>query len=357
MTLRIAHVTSVFSGTGGIENLVRQISGGLARRGHDVTVLVAGAETDDQPLQGVDVRHFPTKPLLGRYRVPTGLPGHLLRHAADFDIVHAHQGFAVATQVTAMLRTPTVITLYQHPLTGGPVQSRRRRAHLRLLLGRFDSIVFVSRAEQDLVEGLVGRKLPHGTICRPGYSSASSDAVPLHRPRPVILCVGRLVAHKRVDTVLRVARRLADVADLIVIGDGPERLKLRDLAVSLGLDADACIKGFLPDDAVASWMRSADIFISLSTEEAFGISVLEAAAAGAQLLVTDLPSHREIVELAQGTEDNLVPVRSTVDDIEASARRLLTRAGERHPIAGLPTWEEAVDDHERLYEQLRVAGR
>lgn len=95
-----------------------------------------------------------------------------------------------------------------------------------------------------------------------------------------VIFVGRLVGHKNVDLLIRAVSLAArDVPDIraIIIGDGPDKEKLRALTRELGLEKNVEFTGFLEsyDDALAL-MKSSRVFASPSTREGFGMAALEA---------------------------------------------------------------------------------
>lgn len=98
-----------------------------------------------------------------------------------------------------------------------------------------------------------------------------------------IVFAGRLVSHKNVDLLIRavdlVRREMGDVSTVIV-GDGPEKEKLKALVRELNLEKNIEFTGFLDYDAALALMKSSGIFVSASTREGFGIAALEANACG-----------------------------------------------------------------------------
>jgi glycosyltransferase involved in cell wall biosynthesis len=103
------------------------------------------------------------------------------------------------------------------------------------------------------------------------------------RDEVVALHVGRLIAHKAVDVLVRAAATAG--VRLHVVGDGPERESLGELAASLG--AQVTFAGELQGDELAAAYAGADIFALASRRETWGVVVNEAAAAGLPLVLSD----------------------------------------------------------------------
>ena len=86
----------------------------------------------------------------------------------------------------------------------------------------------------------------------------------------------------------------------------------------------------------------ADVFVSASTQEAFGIAALKALAAGAFLVLTDIPSFREISDEFGRGRSLLVPVNgSEVQLADAVREGLARRPLERTRPASIPTWADS----------------
>jgi glycosyltransferase involved in cell wall biosynthesis len=131
-------------------------------------------------------------------------------------------------------------------------------------------------------------------------------APPIRAPRdpdPTIAVVSRLVPHKRVDLLLG---QLVPVAAALprlrvdVVGDGPERARLQQLAAELGLGGVVTFHGFQPDAARDALLERAWLTTSTSDAEGWGLSIIEAAAHGVPTVALDVP----------GVRDSVVPGRT-----------------------------------------------
>jgi len=106
-----------------------------------------------------------------------------------------------------------------------------------------------------------------------------------------VLFAGRLIKDKRVDLLLEAFDRAASTeVTLGIIGDGPERAALETQAERLASCDRITFLGFLEDyEDVLGQMRAAEIFISPSTREGFGLTYAEAMAAGCTVIGADHP--------------------------------------------------------------------
>ena len=119
----------------------------------------------------------------------------------------------------------------------------------------------------------------------------------LGRESDLIVCVGRLSAEKDQRTLLRAVTLLP--ADrpwrLAIVGDGPDRAALEELARSNGLSQRIVFTGQIDDPFV--WMRKARVAVCSSIYEGLGNTIIEALACGTPVVSTDCPyGPREILQ-------------------------------------------------------------
>lgn len=113
----------------------------------------------------------------------------------------------------------------------------------------------------------------------------------LHIPMDAIvfLYVGHLIRRKRVPLLIKNFTRCHSIKEyLLVLGTGEEMDRCKELA-----DSHVIFVGFQSNPY--QYMEISDIYTSASSSEGFSISVLEALYFGLGLLLSDIPSHREII--------------------------------------------------------------
>lgn len=107
--------------------------------------------------------------------------------------------------------------------------------------------------------------------------------------KPTVAFVGRFVGLKNIPTLIRSFEPLKDRAQLALIGDGPERDRLREMA------PDALFPGMLSGDDLLAWYNLVDILVLPSTQEAYGAVTGEALMAGAKVVVSDRAGSTDLV--------------------------------------------------------------
>jgi glycosyltransferase involved in cell wall biosynthesis len=170
---------------------------------------------------------------------------------------------------------------------------------------------------------------------------------------PVFLNVGRLIEQKDQVTLLRAFAHMRSTREmrLIILGEGPLRGALEDLATSLGVRAEVAFPGFVNNPF--SYMARATCFVLSSRWEGLPGALIQAMACGAPVVATDCPSGpAEILE--GGKFGSLVPV----GDDEAMAAAMETvlenpreRDGARSRAAEFSV-EAAVTRYARIIAEL-----
>jgi L-malate glycosyltransferase len=165
---------------------------------------------------------------------------------------------------------------------------------------------------------------------------------------------------KRTDDVVRIFARVRESLDarLVLVGDGPEYGRTRELVENLGLADHVRYVGVV--DGVASLLAAADVLLLPSETESFGLVALEAMASGVPVVASDVGGLPEVVE--HGVTGFLAPV----GDVDAMAGYCLTllsdcqdarKYGEaaRRRASEKFDYRSIIPLYERIYERL-LAG-
>ena len=122
---------------------------------------------------------------------------------------------------------------------------------------------------------------------------------------PVILCVAHLYPRKDVATLLRAMALLRQPARLRVVGGGPELERLREAAHRAGPAGRVVLTGHVPLAILAAEYHHAQVFCLPSRQEAFGIVLLEAMAAGLPIVAAGAAAVPELIR--DGENGRLFP--------------------------------------------------
>jgi glycosyltransferase involved in cell wall biosynthesis len=142
-----------------------------------------------------------------------------------------------------------------------------------------------------------------------------------------IIYVGRLIHHKHVNILVEaVALLRAQYPDVrcIIVGGGPEHATLQALVKERNLEKNVTITGRLESsDDVYAFMKASKIFVSPSTREGFGITILEAFACGLSVVTV---KHKDNLAQYLVTPETGIVCELGATDIAASIKTLLERS-------------------------------
>ena len=350
--MRVGLVTPRYAPfVGGVEAHVAGIATGLAGRA-EVTVVTQArraGERRDGSVRVIECREaFPSD----TYPVAPGVVGWLRRHAGEFDVVHAHSYHgAPALPAAAAARGAFVFTPHYHGTGHSAFARVLHRPYARLgrrIFERADRVICVSGAEAELVASHHPHVAALIDVVPNGVDVAAiTTAQPFERPRPVVLVLGRLLTYKRVDTVVRAMAGVHEDAELVIVGDGPERASLSQLAAGIGRPVR--LTGRVDADEVHRWLRSASVVVSMSRHEAFGLTLLEALTAGCRVVASDIAAHREIA--ARWGRDGSVVLVDGLADL-ASAIDVQLWAGSLAPDARAAwSWDDVATETLGVYQR------
>jgi glycosyltransferase involved in cell wall biosynthesis len=289
--MRVLHVHRI-GGIGGSERHLLTLLPALAELGVDVRFLGL-----DDPARAPDPFYEQLTVPFARIPAPRDvdplLAVRVTRAARDVDLVHTH---LVHADVYGALATRRLVSTKHNddPFRAGPF-----RFVERALMRRAGRIVAITRSlERFLVErvGLPRKKVStiHYGLDELPAAWGRNDPAPVADDARVVLAICRLERQKGVDVAVRAlpaVRERHPTAELVVLGEGPERPSLERLAHDL--DVPVHLPGRVPD--VAEWLRRADLLVHPARWEGFGLALLEAMLASLPVVATNVSSIPEIV--------------------------------------------------------------
>ena len=214
------------------------------------------------------------------------------------DLLHLHTfkaGF-LARLAGRILGIPSVYTIHAW-LYGTAAVSRFSSALSgpceRLAARWCERIITVSRAGARIVRGhRIGSPSKLVTIHN-GLPDCSEQAQLSPTETPVITMVARFIEGKDHDLLLRAFARIPKGPRLRLVGDGPTRASVENLARELGIREQVDFLGNRDD--VASLLATSDVFVLASRSEMLPISILEAMRAGLPVIASDVGGVGEAV--------------------------------------------------------------
>lgn len=317
--LRIAQVAPLYlrvppARYGGTERVISDLTSELVRRGHDVTLFAAGSSSTAARLTSIAPR--PLWEMEAHERLPYEIIEieAVVRSAGDFDVIHWHLEY-LHWLVSTSIGVPSVTTLH----------GRLDSASVRTMFTehREEAVISISDAQRRPVADVRPNwvaTIHHGLDFERSYHLGSGDG-------GYLAFVGRSCADKGLGTAIRVAIR-AGLAIKIAARVGEADFEYHDAEVVPLLDHPLVeFLGEITDREKAHLLASARaLLMPINWEEPFGLSFVEALAAGTPIITTPRGALPELMRhgvhgLFAQTEDELVEACRDVLSIDRGACR------------------------------------
>lgn len=345
-TCRVLMVGQLPPPTGGVTEQVR--------------LLVGSRLKDSVTLDHLSPRRDPSCRGLGRILNSLGLVVRTLIRALRIrpDIAHLHTsshfGFHEKALLAELLRLCGVrVVLHLHG--GGFAEfyaASRLKVWIRRALERAGVVLALSSGWRDYLQSIAPRarvEVFSNSIDPMEYASANETARSDRTTQaPRIAFLGALVRAKGVYKIPDLARRF-EPGEVVfdVVGDGPEAGALAAALRQMGLEDRVHLHGALHGAAKRAVLEHAKVFLLPSDVEGQPVSILEAMAAGAAVVGTDVGGVPEMLADGRG----VVCGRDELTSMAGAIRRLLNdEAGRRRMVS---TARDYVRQHHELPAQVR----
>lgn len=353
MSGRVQHVLMTTDAVGGVWNYSLELAGRLSRHGIRTTLAGFGPSPKADQLAaaaavpGLDYRHG----VFGLEWMPSAWEeldraGRWLEAIADEvkpDLLH-HNGYALAARawsVPVVVVAHSCVLSWWQAVRGEPAPDSwgNYRDRVREGVHAADVVIAPTRAMLSEVTRhyghfVQGRVIPNGRTVATRRMSK----------QPFILGAGRLWDEaKNVAMLDAVAPSLPWPIAVAGPADG--------VASEL---ANVRLLGSLGSSAMLAWMSMAGIFAAPARYEPFGLAVLEAAQAGCALVLSDIPTFRELwgrvaAFVPPGDAEGWISALTTLAEDDVRRERMGRAAAERAAMFGADKMAEAYLD---LYEEL-----
>jgi glycosyltransferase involved in cell wall biosynthesis len=292
--MRILHLIPSL-GQGGAERQLSLLGPALAVKGYAVAVAfhTGGPNLGALESAGVPLYHLPTRSNHAP-RLLTDIASVARRFRADIVQTWLLQMDVLGGIVARCMGLPHLLS---ERSSAAMYASGGWKSRLRVAIGRGAHAV-IANSEGGLdywrAQGARGRlHVVRNALTPPSLEPAPLSLLGLEGQR-LLVAAGRLSHEKNVPMLVRaMAAALAKLPDhhAVIFGDGPDREVTQALIADTGLSGRIHLGGYTQQ--LSGWLRAADVFVSASLMEGHPNVVIEAAAAGCPLVLSDIPAHRE----------------------------------------------------------------
>jgi len=311
--MRVTYVHRI-GGIGGSERHLVTLLPALAAKGVDVRFAGLDMPGADPFYVELEQQGIPFERLVRPWQL-----GSAIRRGQP-DLIHTH--LVHADVYGALVPGAPIVSTKHNP---DPFRSGTWRFAERALARRARAIVAISEAVRRFSVVEVGLPADKIEVIHYGLDAlpepwGANPPLPIPDGAPLLLCVARLAPQKGVDTAIRALAQIPE-ATLLVLGEGPERSQLLELARELGVADRVLMPGRVGD--VAALYRRCDLVVHPARWEGFGLAMLEGMLAGKPVVAARAGSAPELV--VDGETGALV----SPDDPDALAAAVLTLLARR----------------------------
>lgn len=359
--MRIAFLTGIWPpDVGGPATHGPDFSRFLVERGHTVTVVTMGdAEPTERPCR---VEMVPRRlPFPLRYGLVT-LRG--ARAARNADVLYASATLGAAAVASVLARRPLVAKLTSDPayerarrygfFSGDSVEFQHARSGPARLLKTLRNAT-LRRARTVVVPSMFLAGIARTWGLDPDRIEVLTNPAPPPRevtpeqlPPATFVFVGRLTEAKDLPTAFAALARV-EPARLVVVGDGPDREKLRGLAADSPAAERIEFRGSLPRDEALSVVAGSVAALLSSAWENLPHSAVEALSVGVPVVATAVGGVPEVVH---DGENGLLVAPGRPDELAAALRRILEEPGLRDRLAAATKPSVEAISSEAIYGRL-----
>lgn len=287
-----------------------------------------------------------------------------------FDIIHAH--VALPDGCAGMLaarkyKVPLIVTIHGQDMQYTIHENNKSREIIKNVINSSFKTIMVSKklkgialSELSIPENkieVIGNGIDIGNLRDKG--NVDNRLVEGYKGKRVILSASNLISLKGIDFNIKAVKKLSDkFKDMVylIIGDGPERRNLENLACDLGISDKIEFLGQLPHEEVMKYMAICDIFSMPSWNEGFGMAYIEAMSSGKPIIACEGQGIQDVV--TNGINGMLVKPKD-VDSLAEAMEFLLAGEEERKKIGNLSrdivlneyTWVNNVNKTLKVYEE------
>lgn len=292
----------------------------------------------------------------------------LLRHQ-QFDLIHAHwlipQGLVaiLACSLTGS-KIPLLFTSHGGDLFG--LQGNITNKIKKEVILKSDALTVVSKNMIKEIKRIAGEHkrgyiIPMGVDLKSRFVPSES-----RRNSNTLLFVGRLVEKKGLYYLIHAMPAILKKhpqINLMVAGDGPERVNLIKMCENLGISAHVRFLGAVKNNRLPELYQKSDVVVFPSViaeggdQEGFGLVLVEALGCECAAIVTDLPAMQDII--VHGKTGLVVPqknIRKLAEKVillldDQKLRDSLGREGRRHVLQNFD-WTIIVEKYKKLINSI-----
>lgn len=357
---------------GGMDNVAKELSERLAKKGHQVEVFTSdiGCPKDKQlkSTKNLKINYLPAWEFAHTPIIPS-LFWRLMKIPKDSIVCVHSSGEAFVPEIVYLISKIKKISYIIHiHLDVGPTGKFGfllpfyKKIFLNKILKSSKKIIVPTKDYINIIKNKYSLQEEKITCMSNGIDLKIFKKLKsnwrLHKPIK-LLFVGRFSKQKDVPLLIRSFKKLTEKnsgnVKLHIVGDGEEKNKIITLIKKEKLENGIVLHGLKQGKKLHEIYQNSDIFISATNQESFGLTYLEAMASGLPIVTTNIPGVRNVIK----NNYNGLLVKPTPEEIAKAIEKLIKDPNLRKKLAenGLKevkkySWDKIAKQYIQLYKQI-----
>lgn len=268
--------------------------------------------------------------------------------SGEYDIIHTHDWFGAESGFKAQKYKDIQWVSTFHSLSSGRnrIPSKQLQRLEKVAAEESDRTVAVSKRLAEEVQEEFGKR---PEVIYNGFSVPESSGIDVKSELGIdgemIFYVGRHSEQKGIEHLLYGFKKLLDERDidLVIGGTGYMTDSLKEFVEMLEIDENVFFPGYIPSEELGDYYSAADVFVSPSINEPFGLTITEALQSGTPVVATE----SGVDEIAG---DCIISAEPDSGSLKKGILRALEQEKNIEPEAR--TWGEMVEETVKVYEKL-----
>lgn len=269
--------------------------------------------------------------------------------AEDYDIIHTHDWFGAEAGFKASKYSDTYWVSTLHSVSSDRSRNGNRTDELEsIAVEEPDKVLTVSNR---LAESIQEEHSARPEVIHNGFSKAESSGRNVKKELKIendmIFFVGRHAEQKGIEHLLYGFKKYlesSEDAKLVIGGEGHMTDSLQEFTGLLGIEDSVLFTGFIPDKELGDFYEAADLFVSPSISEPFGLTITEALESGTPVAATSNGAEEVL------SSEQIIKIESDSESIQKGIRKGLNSSPVE--IEDARTWQDMTEDILKVYKSF-----
>lgn len=362
--MKIVQVSAYFPPhLGGMQNVAREISERLAKKGHQVEVFTSdvGCPKDKQlkSNKNLEIHYLParkffhTPVIYSLYKKLKKIPKNAIIH------VHVSQAYVpeIVYRVSKKREIPYVAHIHGDPnpssIFGKIILEPYKKTLLKLFLNNSAKIMVLTQGYKELFKNKYNINknkiivIPNGV----GEEFFTKDKTKYNTPH--LLFVGRICGQKNPIKLIESVSLCKSKFILDIVGDGDLLEETKMLVKEKGLK-NVIFHGRKEGKDLINMYKNSDAFILTSNEEAFPLTILEAMASKLPVIASDVKGNHDVVKDVGILVDPPTPENfaKEIDKLFSNKKLYNKLSKQSFKFAKEHKWDNIITKFEKVYEEV-----